>query len=173
MEITGYHGTDENSVNKISRNGFIPSDNNNWLGQGIYFFGNIKELNISGKSEAVDWAVKVRKFRSFGIFEALIISNNYIDIARDEEHKQLYEDIRRAALAKHGQLGKLQKDFKESLVFTKLEKIGTADFIIALTDGAKNPPFLNYVVRRPQLQICIKNNNCIIKNYLIDCGESK
>lgn len=170
MEILGYHGTDENCVNSIIKNGYEFSGPNHWLGSGIYFFGNLKELNFSGQQEARDWAVKVKKVKSYGIFEALIDSDNYIDIAANPMHKEIFESIRQEALDKHIESGKLIKDFKETTIFVKLEQKLNVDFIVAVTDGAKNPKFPSYLVRRIQIQICVKNKSCIKKNDLIAHG---
>jgi adenosine deaminase len=165
MKLTGYHGTNAESADDITKMGYKKSSDLEWFGSGIYFFESY-DILCDGFIEARDWAKHVKKFQNWAIFEAVIESNKYIDIAFEIEHKIIYDKIKEKAILKHKAAGKNIKDFKEKAIFIEMEKLDI-DFVRALVDSKKNLGYYSYTIRRPQLQICVKNDLAIISNELV------
>ena len=161
MEIIGYHGTSQASKTSILKDGFIPSGSNEWFGAGIYFFETITPL-FDGYLEAKQWALCVKKYNNWAVIEAIIRSDNVLDLVKSIPHKQIFDQIRTECLNLHRRSGKPDNEFTELVVFTKLEKMGF-DAIRCIVDAMKNEGYYSYVVRRPQVQVCVKNNTCIVQ----------
>lgn len=168
MEIVGYHGTHEAAINPIIKNGYRLSDNTNWLGSGVYFFGDFS--GNSGSDEAYAWAKIVKKFNSFGIFESKISSDNFIDLFSNIKHRVIYDAVLNKAKELHLSLGFEESDFLESTVFVKIDEAYSPEVVIAWTEGAEPVKFVRHTIRRPQLQICVKNRDCIKTRTLIRKG---
>lgn len=165
MKLTCYHGTKAESADNISKIGYWKSKPEEWFGSGVYFFESYETLS-NGFIEARDWAKFVKKFKNWAIFEAVIESDKYIDIAFEFEHKIIYDEIKETVIKKHLESGKSISDFNENIIFHEMEKLDI-DFIRALVDSKKDLGYYSYIIRRPQLQICVKNNDVIISNELI------
>lgn len=164
MKLTCYHGTNAESADNISKIGYLKSDPSEWFGRGVYFFESY-DILCDGFIEARDWAKNVKKFINWAIFEATIESDKYIDIAFNINHRKLYDRIKKTAITKHKEAGKNVRDFQEKTIFLEMEKLNI-DFIRVLVDSKKNLGYYSYTIRRPQLQVCVKNINVIINNEL-------
>ncbi len=165
MKLICYHGTKAEAADNINKTGYLKSKHSEWLGSGVYFFESYGTL-CDGIIEARDWAKFVKKFKNWAIFEACIESEKYIDIAFEIEHRKIYDQIKEEAIKKHKESGKGIKEFNENLIFQEMEKLDI-DFIRALVDSKKDLGYYSYIVRRPQLQICVKHNEVIVSNKLI------
>ncbi len=167
----GYHGTDLKNVNSIITKGYVPSGENEWFGTGVYFFEDLKPLT-NGFQEARSWAVYVCGLKFYAIFKAVITSKKFIDIAGCREHRILYDEVKEKLHNLHIKSGKKEKTFSDNIVFTFLSQEYQIDFIRVLVDAARQKDIqFSYVIRRPQLQICVKNTTCIIKNFCIYKSE--
>ncbi len=164
MVIICYHSTKLSNIKSIQDNGYRESSENNWFGKGIYFFESIKAIS-DGEKEAINWAVKVKWYFEWAIFEALIEADDYIDLISNDKHMNLYSEIRAELINQHLKSGKEIKDFQERIIYIKLEEAGV-DFIRALVEGRKDEGYYSYTVRRPQIQVCVKNRRCIKDNIL-------
>jgi len=165
MKLTCYHGTKAESADNISKAGYKKSNSCEWFGSGIYFFETYETI-CNGYIEARDWAKHVKGYNSWAVFKAVVESEKYIDIAFVHEHKMLYDRIKYKALENHKKSGQDVKDFNENIIFLEMEK-HDVDFIRALVDSKKDLGYYSYIVRRPQLQICVKNEETILSNDLI------
>ncbi len=165
MKLTCYHGTKAEAAENIIKNGYKKSGSKEWFGSGVYFFESYNDL-CDGITEARDWAKYVKHFKNWAVFEACIESDKYIDIAFEVEHKKIYDRIKEEAIELHKKAGKETKEFNENLIFHQMEKLDI-DFIRALVDSKKESGYYSYIIRRPQLQICVKNETVIVNNRLI------
>ncbi len=162
----GYHGTHSKNIDSILKNGYRLSGEKEWFGKGVYFFQDYFPIT-NGFKEAISWAIYVKGFRSIAIFKSLIISNKYFDLVENIEHKELFDKIRGDLLKLHKKSGKNIDDFKDCIVFEKLSEISDIDFIRAAVDAGRNFGYYSVVIRRFQVQICVKNLRCIKKNECI------
>lgn len=69
MNQEAYHGTSLENAKKICKfsndiDFKVSCKDNEWLGNGVYFFDN--------KKDAIDWSKKVRKHKEIGIVSAVI-----------------------------------------------------------------------------------------------------
>ena len=167
MDCVGYHGTHNDNVRSIINNGYYYSNENEWFGKGIYFFESQHPLT-NGFIEARDWAIYVKNYKKWVVFKAKIESDKYHVL--DINHKKLYDDVKSKLLELHKKSGKDIKIFDERIIFKKLQE--NVDFIRAIVDSEKKL-YISYLVRRIQIQICVKNADCVKKNVLYKSGEIK
>lgn len=72
-------------------------------------------------------------------------------------------------LAEKHKKSNIKGNFKEKLVYKELEKLDI-DLIRALVE-AKRKPQKVYTILRPQIQICVKNLDCIRYTKIIYTSE--
>jgi hypothetical protein len=164
MLIKAYHGTNVKNIKSIQKYGYTFSTDKEWLGKGIYFFETLKPI-VDGVTEAICWVKYVKNEGTWAVFEATIESDLYFDLVEDIEHKKVYDKIRHRALELFIKAGNKRKDFKERVIYSKLEE-REVDFIRVLVDASKHEGYYSYTVRRPQVQVCVKNKKCIKENTL-------
>ena len=171
MSLTciGYHGTKIENVSNINENGYNISAESKWFGQGVYFFEDLPPLTY-GNIEAKSWAIRAKKFYRWAVFKAIIKSEKYIDLVNNKEHKEKYSRIRDKLKEIHKRTIGDRPPFGEIIVFKKLEESADIEFIRVATDGIWDYNYPTYVIQRYQLQICVKNTRCIIKNILYEAG---
>ncbi|OHD12574.1 MAG: hypothetical protein A2Y41_02625 [Spirochaetes bacterium GWB1_36_13] len=169
MFFEGYHGTDSDSVTSIIKNGYNLSNNKQSLGKGVYFFQDYYNL-CNGLEEAKNWAIHVKKFERWSVLKVNIDTEKYIDIFLDVKHREMFDVIKKELIKKHLEAGKNIKTFNENAIFRKLEE-QDIDLIRVLVDATKDIGYPKYVVRRPQVQICVKTTKVIVDNILIKQGK--
>ena len=81
-----------------------------------------------------------------------------------------FDVIKKELIKKHLEAGKNIKTFNENAIFRKLEE-QDIDLIRVLVDATKDIGYPKYVVRRPQVQICVKTTKVIVDNILIKQGK--
>ncbi len=159
----GYHGTTKACAeNILEENIFVPSNNNKWLGEGIYFF--IDVLSSSGKLEAIKYMKRKKKEKSNNIkvIKALIISKKIFNLTdNSDEIHGIFNKVYNKAKEKYYKSKGTYKGFSEHLIYTLISDVLKSDAILVLVDGAKKNPDFRYTIRRPQLILCIKNSECI------------
>jgi len=165
MTLVGYHGTDKRFAEKIKTEGYNYSSSENWFGKGVYFFKDYYTL-CNGCQEAYNWARHVKKLTDIVVFKSIIESDLVLDLLSSIEDRQCFDKIKKQALKKHQEAGLGIKDFNLNVVFIKLEEF--CQVIIALVDGARFEGFHNYVVRKPQAQVCVKEKACIIDTTVVN-----
>ncbi len=166
MLLYGYHGTHANNIDRILKNGYKESSEKEWFGRGIYFFETLHPM-VDGIEEAKSWAKYVKKHSKWAVFKATIESENYIDLLGSIVHRQMYDKIRETALQLHAEAGFDRTSFQERIIYNKLEE-AKVDFIRVLVDADKYQGYYSYTIRRPQLQVCVKNHEAIKKNELLE-----
>ncbi len=165
MRKEGYHSTSEECGEIILSQGkFIDSDETNWLGKGIYFWGDCDIFN--GLSESIWWAQKFKRLSKYIIIKVEIESDKFLNLVDNKNHKRKFGLIKEKLIEKHIEAGRNAVDFKEYLIFKFIDKRYRYDFIYAITHGSdsgyRKVGFNFNIVTRPQLQICVKKHNCII-----------
>lgn len=168
MQLIGYHGTEIKNVDNILKNGYILSSNNEWLGSGVYFFESLKMFS-NGFLEAKNWVLYVKKYKNWAVFKSKINSKKFIDLVNNIKHKEIYDKIRERMIKKHIESGFDKKDFKERVIYVNMGTL-KIDFIRSLVDAKKDFGYYSYTIRRPQIQICVKNIKVITENKLYNSG---
>ena len=104
MDLIAYHGTDFKNIESIIKDGYVSSSEEEWFGRGVYFFETLNSV-VDGAVEAENWMKYVKRQKEWAIFEASIVSDNYIDLLENVEHRLLYDQIRKEALNLHLESG--------------------------------------------------------------------
>lgn len=81
-----FHGTSAENATSIQQHGFKPSKGNNqYLGDGIYFY-------LNSKWHAEIWASRRRKFDNIAVFEAIIDLGTCLNLGKPE-HRKLIKKV--------------------------------------------------------------------------------
>jgi len=171
MKVIGYHGTEAKHIDDINKNGYNFSENG-WFGEGVYFFETLKPLT-HGEEEAIYWAIKIKRCDEWAVFKAIIESSKFIDLIGNNEHKILYDQIKKRLLSLHLKSKKDRTTFKESIIFKTLQKEKDVDFMRVMVDASDKQIPYGYVIGRFQVQVCVKKSICIKKNELWKQGNRK
>jgi hypothetical protein len=171
LNCLGYHGTSEEGARKIESEGYEASVDKEWLGKGIYFFCTVPEV-VDGLAEAKAWVVYVKKFDRWVVFEAKITSENFLDLVQNVDHRVRFDEVRRQLLDQHLRTGKVRQAFQDYIIFRYIDDKMKFDVIRAFVDAAPKEYFSN-VVRRPQVQMCVKRTACIIQNRIVEEGPRR
>lgn len=168
---TGFHGTDYNYINSIKKAGYNKSTDDNWLGEGVYFFQNFKPVT-DGFKEALFWAKNVKKVDKWAVFKAKLKGYKIFDLWENEDHKKEFRELKNELYKKHVEFNKNPRFFKEVTVFIYIaQKKKDLQMLRVPVDGNSFGHY-SYVVYRLQVQICVKDLACIENNRLIKV-ESK
>lgn len=165
----GYHGTNVAAANVIIKEGFIPSGKKEWIGSGIYFFGDLQPIT-SGIKEAINWARIVRKHRRWAVMSASIDNSNAFDLLSNEEHRAQFYEIETILKERHSQSGLPIRDFRQNSVFVAIAETNNYYVVRAFCDSKKAVYFAPVAIR-PQVQICVKNVAAIKSCNIYKTGD--
>jgi len=160
INIKGFHGTSQELSQSIIQQGFKSSGCSEWFGEGVYFFETYSTLT-DGFIEARDWARIVKGFSRWSVIFSTIKTIDYIDLVDNIEHKKIYDRIKEKMLEIHAKSGQNIDNFTETTIFLEMQRSLDVDVIRCLVDSMKNRGYYSFVVRRPQVQVCVKNVQCI------------
>ena len=172
MKFTAYHGTSKNNSDSILKHNYNFSGKKEWFGSGIYFFEDLKPL-CSGQEEAKNWAIYVKKYNKWAVLESEIVTDNVLDLVENINHRKIYDKIRIKAIQEHKNSGLDIKSFTDRVIFLKIAEKNGIDLIRAMVDAGKDFGYKSYVVRRPQIQICVKNVEKVIHTSVVNYGWQK
>jgi hypothetical protein len=154
--FTGYHGTNEYAELKIMEGGFRASSEG-WLGQGVYFFES--KPGFDGLDDAKWWATVYKKYHDWVILKVRIESEKVFDMFGSKKDRAYFDQIKKRLLDKHISAGKEERDFNLKPVFLVIGK--NIEVIRGLINAARPDEFVNHVVGKPQIQICVTKSGCI------------
>lgn len=169
MKFIGYHGTNSEHIDYIVKNGYILSGKKEWFGEGIYFFEDLAPLTY-GFVEAESWAVVVKHFKRWAVFQAEIESDIIIDLLLNDDHKKLFRKIRKRLLKLHKESGKDLNEFSDRVVYNLIAKEKEVELIRVPVDAGKFCGYHSPSILRFQIQICVKKSECVKKNILYKRG---
>ena len=155
-ECTGYHGTDIGSCEKIIlTNKFIDSvDDEEWLGSGVYFFEN-------DKKQAIYYMSKAKKKSEYKVISCDIKSDNLLDLLDISN----YENFERFAVQLKDRYKK-RKDGKQrvlmnGVILNFMHKVNPYDVVRGVFDVPRRTVAPRTNIKPVQIQICVKNHDCI------------
>lgn len=168
MILTGYHGTDLTSAESIikSRQYYLSTNDDNWLGDGIYFYFNFED--------ALNW----RKGKT--VLHSLIKVNTdeYLDMDSDEGRALCY-DIQCFLYKEHGKtvapIGATSDDMRqknECAVMRMIWKTNPQINVLSAAFPTEKTKFPIMLDSRPKRrEFCVRNNEPIIHTYMIKEGD--
>jgi|GEM_PF-3025549 len=167
VKITGYHGTHRKNASSISTTGFQSSKEDEYLGAGVYFFEDAE----FGKG--IDEAICFCRFVRFidrcdiVVFRANVESTKVLDLVSNIEHRKLFDEAKnrlRLALKSTKNVDSKVEDYR---IFNLIDRDKSFEVIRAIIEAAREEKeVFSYIIRRPQIQICVKTNK-IIKDITI------
>lgn len=182
-KIVGYHGTNENNVGDILKNGYTYNErDDHWLGQGIYFYTDIR---------LAKW-FSVRKYKeetnkNLAVLKAVLSSDsdNVLNLDTVEGVDFVYQfiydhynDLKLEFLSEDTNLNRC-------MILDIIKEYHDLDIIIKTfktkgqTYGKANVRFFekNYFpldIEYNETQICATNNNCIESSEkVVEAGDYK
>lgn len=158
MEIVGYHATKEINAVNIENHGFISSGSNNWLGAGIYFWGDLGAV-VDGL-ETARWWCDMKNLHPAVIFVATIFSDKFFDAIENVEHKKYYNLIRKRIIEKDRNKILSDKEYVNG-VFVLLSEYYDAFRFFIKGDKLTGVNAADRIISDLQVQICVQNNACI------------
>lgn len=155
--MVGYHGTSKANADLIMENGFASSDENNWLGKGVYFWGDLDGC-ISGYELACWWVTKVKKISKGAVITASISTDRLFDCVGDYDHRDMFHKIL-ARICKKRSCNADQICL--SMAFVKIAE--NYDVLRFFTNGNKLTGVKenDRIIIDLQIQICVKNKEKI------------
>ena len=153
MNLTGYHGTNKSSANRIKLKGFKDSVNG-WFGKGAYFYKGNQEL-------AKKWAEKNFPDSKKVIIEGQISvnENKIFDVRSPESEDSIYfHEYRNALIKKIESEGNINRNSFDNLVFSMILKGKNKDLVLGNSFTYDNGP----PSRIPNgVEICVINKSLI------------
>lgn len=185
IEFLGYHGTDHALIDKIDKEGFIPSTGDEeWLGSGVYFYVN--GICDNPQDQAKSWGIlqawdkesKKCKYNLYAVIKAVISvdQDNFLDL-NTSKGQELFNYIKRCCIAKLRK-NKRKLNYVDGIIINfahdKMPELGIevvkCDMFIKLT---KEDRVHHFNSRIPNCSICAvyEPSNNIKKVELIEFGK--
>ena len=83
--MIGHHGTNQENAKNILLVGFCKSEGYQWFGDGVYFF-------VDDKKEALNWAIKVKKFETnYAVIQSDIEVSNPLKLHKAKEWEEWHK----------------------------------------------------------------------------------
>ena len=170
MKLTGYHCTSLQNANDILKNDFKYSSAKNWLGTGVYFWGDAFPFT-SGLDCALWWS-DIKKFDKWCIFEAEIESEKVFDCVNNEKHRRAFIEMKKRLLAKDKDKELSDQEYIDG-IFSMLKR--KFDVLIFFTkgDAMENIVAADRLVINLQVQICVSDTLCIRARKVIKDWSNK
>lgn len=169
MFITGYHGTTEEESQKIlESNYFVPSEGeDNWLGNGIYFYSNLNDAYEWEKSEVIlHTIIKINRdeFLDIDTNEGKQVFNNVL--------KTLYSYISKNIETSTFDFSN-KKIIKNQCAVMNIIWDAYDELKVVAASFAKEKTKIKTLldVRPRRREFCVKDNDCIVLIQKIRKGE--
>jgi len=154
---TGYHGTTKESSIEILKSGHFRDslDENEWLGQGVYFF----EDDIK---QAYNFCVKARRYQSWAILRCDIEAAIVFDLTKVDD----FQEFRRIANLIKERYTMVDKNNKRrrllnSFILNTIYKIYPYDLVRHIFRIPQYRFIFGTNITAYQIQLCVRNKDCI------------
>lgn len=171
-EFVGYHGTSHHNAKSIEKNGFNLSPTG-WLGKGVYFFQEDKELarlwaiknNNHSRIEVLERKIKIEKNKVFDMVDIL------------GTHNRTFHKLRLDLVNKSKEVG-IRCNFDKDKLEAQIRKIETTiinnickdsgyDVVISATFTKSGCSLDIWSVCPNGIEICVKDSKYIYKEGVI------
>jgi hypothetical protein len=162
---TGYHGTTKEKAKYIITSKRFPysCDDEEWLGTGIYFFEN-------DYLQAEDWCTKARGYCEWSVIKSRLEAETVIDLIDKETLNRFNESANKIKNKyKNRRDGKPRK-LINAVIIDAMFKVKPYDIIRAAFHISNYRMADRINILPVQIQLCVKNRNCIKSiEEVIDC----
>lgn len=170
MVIEGYHGTSKKCAHSIinEKHYKLSTSENEWLGIGIYFFENDKhQAYMFSKYKDRSRTGQCKEHEDIAVLQTVIKSESFLDLITDQGREKL-----ECARKKINDEYSSKYNCDENKLIDFLVKIQPFDFVKAVYIVPRTGHWA-YRFCRAQIQVCVKDDNCILKNTIkeVSCDE--
>lgn len=154
-EKIGYHGHRKIVIDKIIRDNKFNLSDGDWeyLGTGIYFF----EDDVF---QAIRWCKYARKYDSWSVVQADIKSNKLLDLV-DTLNFDYFQEFTAMIKDRYKKIDGFKK-ITTKLIFDLLNEVEEFDVVRHVFPvGRKSELVLPTKIARMQVQLCVRNQDCI------------
>ena len=152
----GYHGTEYDNALSILRNkNFIQScTEDEWLGDGVYFFEN-------DERQAICFITKARKVQNYKVIKANIKTKNLLDLIDLETYENFEQFARQFKDRYLKKKDNRPRKLINSVVLKAMYKLKPYDVVRAVFPVPQTQPAPRTNIQPMQIQICVKEPKCI------------
>ena len=166
--MIGHHGTSKVKAHSILDSGFRKSSGKQWFGDGVYFFDD-------DPREALNWAVKIKKFEAdYAVLESNIDVKNPLRLHKAAEWDEFIKNKRRIQkyMDNSSLKGKEVTDgYVVEFMCQQIAKL-TGNSVDVVICGCRIPAYDWAVeitdIPRIQTQLCVRELECITGTKLVE-----
>ena len=168
MILEGYHATSLQNAQRILATEYEYSDKANWLGAGVYFWGDAQPF-VSGL-ECARWWVGIKGFSPWCILKSEIRSERIFDCVNDERCKRAFVAIKKQLLEKFAGSDITEQEYIDG-IFAKIKR--KFDVIVFFTkgDAMQDLQAADRLIVNLQVQMCVSDTSCIWNTEGFDEGN--
>jgi hypothetical protein len=157
MIITGFHGTHKKNEYAISQSGFESSAEEEYLGAGVYFFEDAEFCHALDEAICFCQFVKYIDRKDIIVFKATVNSEKILDLVSNIEHRKYFDEVKNRIKLRLKFSSEPEKKIEEFRIFNLIDRDNCFEVVRAIIEAAKeDKESFSYVIRRPQIQICVK-----------------
>lgn len=160
-----YHGHTQSVIDKVIERGYFnfSDDDWEWLGTGAYFF----EEDIQ---QAKSWCIRKNNYTNWSIIKAEIKTNRMINLV-DTNHFNKFKNFVSLIRERYKKTGGLKK-VTNKLIFDILYRLEEYDAVRhVFRVGEDADKIFPTQVNRMQVQVCVRNHECIENFEEVDSDE--
>jgi len=132
------------------------------IGAGIYFFEDADFCNALEEAICFCQFVRYLEKEDIIVFKALIESDKVLDLVSNIEHRKIFDEAKNKIKLILKFSSKTDKKIEDYRIFNLLDRDKTFEVIRVIIEAAREEEeHFSYLVRRPQVQICVKESKTI------------
>lgn len=153
---TGYHGTDSQCAQQILKSQQFKKSNDDeeWLGDGAYFFENDKQ-------QAVYYAKKAKKIVDYKVISVAIQSNSLLDLIDTETYESFEQFAYKLKDRYKKRKDKKPRQLMNSVVLDVMYKLKPYEVVRAVFPVPRTSAAPRTNIQQMQVQVCVKEQKCI------------
>jgi hypothetical protein len=166
--MTGHHGTNKVNAQGILRTGFRKSKGKQWFGDGVYFFDD-------DQREALNWAIKVKKFETdFSVIRSDLSIKNPLKLHKAKEWDEFLRNKLNLQLNMGNSSFKHREITDGYVVEFLCQRIArlTGSPVDVVICGCRVPAYDWAIevtdVPRIQTQLCVREISCITNTEIVE-----
>lgn len=155
-KCTGYHGTNSKCAQQILQSQLFrkSSDDEEWLGEGAYFFENDKQ-------QAVYYAKKAKKIIDYKVISVNIQTNSLLDLIDTETYEAFQQFAYMLKDRYKKRKDKKPRQLMNSVVLNAMYKLKPYEVVRAAFPVARTTVAPRTNIQQMQVQVCVKEQKCI------------
>ncbi|MCK9526103.1 MAG: hypothetical protein M0R49_09285 [Limnochordia bacterium] len=152
----GYHGTTRANADEILRSGRFrfSTEEQEWLGRGIYFFEN-------DPRQARNWCMKARKYPEWAVLRSKIEANVVIDLVDTETFERFRSIANRMKMRYTKLRDGRPRHLINSVVLNAMYEAEPYDLVRGIFEVPSTYTVDRTNIKQYQIQLCVRNLQCV------------